>query len=137
MSTENVEIVRRLFNLWKEGPSDVPTDLVAPEIEFVSPLTNLRGRPYRGYDDARQWLQDISEQFERWEYTLDEIKEVRDRVLALGHVHLTGRGSGVSLDQEGGWLLDFAPDGRISRMQVFTDQSEALEAAGLSDHPRS
>jgi len=29
-------------------------------------------------------------------------------------------------------LLDFAPDGRVSRMQVFTDRDKALEAAGLS-----
>jgi ketosteroid isomerase-like protein len=133
MAEEKTEIVRRLFDVWKEGPSDVPTELIAPEIEFVSPLTSLRGRPYRGYDDARQWLQDVNEQFERWEYTLDEIRGVGNRVLALGHVHLTGRGSGVALEQEGGWLLDFAPDGRISRMQVFTDQDAALEAAGLSD----
>lgn len=128
-----MEVVRRLFDLWKEGPEDVPADLIAPEIEFVSPLTSLRGRPYRGYDDARQWLRDVNEQFESWEYTLDEITNVGDRVLAFGQVSLKGRGSGVTLDQEGAWLLDFAPDGRISRMQVFTDRDQALEAAGLSD----
>jgi ketosteroid isomerase-like protein len=126
------ETVQQLFDLWKEGPSDVPEDLIAPEIEFVSPLTSLRGRPYRGYDDARQWLRDVNEQFDEWEYTLDDIKEVGDRVLALGQVHLKGRGSGVTLDQEGAWLLDFAPDGRISRMQVFTDRAAALEAAEIA-----
>ena len=133
MSQENVEIVRKLFDAWKDGPSDVPTDLVSPEIEFISPLTSLRGRPYRGYDDARQWLRDVNEQFELWEYTFEEVKEVGDRVLALGHVHLKGRGSGVTLDQDGAWLLDFAPDGRVSRMQVFTDRDEALRVAGLAE----
>jgi ketosteroid isomerase-like protein len=39
MSQKNIATVRRLFDAWKEGPTDVPTDLVAPEIEFISPLT--------------------------------------------------------------------------------------------------
>ena len=133
MSQENVEMLWKLFDVWKAGPTDVPTDLIAPEIELVSPLSSLRGRPYRGYDDARQWLKDVDEQFELWEYTFEEVREVGDRVLALGHVHLKGRGSGLTLDQDGGWLLDFAPDGRVSRMQVFTDWDQALEAAGLSE----
>ena len=48
MSQENVDTVRRMFDAWKQGVREVPTDLVAPQIEFVSPLTSLRGRPYRG-----------------------------------------------------------------------------------------
>jgi ketosteroid isomerase-like protein len=104
MSQENVQTLRRLIELWARGPTDVPTDLVAPEIEFVSPLTDLRGRPYRGYDEAREWMRDVREQFETWEYTVDELREAGDAVLALGHVHLKGRGSGVVLDQtEPGW----------------------------------
>jgi ketosteroid isomerase-like protein len=133
MSQENVETLRRLIDLWAQAPTDVPTELVAPDIEFVSPLTSLRGRPYRGYDDAREWLRDVREQFETWEYTVDELREAGDAVLALGHVHVKGRGSGVVLDQEAAWLAHFAADGRVSRMQVFTDRAEALEAAGLRE----
>jgi ketosteroid isomerase-like protein len=137
MSQENVETLRRLVDLWAQGPTDVPTELVAPDIEFVSPLTSLRGRPYRGYDDAREWLRDVREQFETWEYTVDELREAGDAVLALGHVHLKGRGSGVVLDQEGAWLAHFAADGRVNRMQVFTNRGDALQAAGLSESAMS
>ncbi len=133
MSQENVDTVRRLFDAWKQGVREVPTDLVAPQIEFVSPLTSLRGRPYRGYDDARQWLRDVTEQFETWEYTVDNLRPVADAVLAFGNVHVKGRGSGVTLDQEVAWLAHFAPDGRVSRMQVFTDRDQALDAAGLTE----
>ena len=133
MSEENVDTVRRLFDAWEQGVREVPTDLVAPQIEFVSPLTSLRGRPYRGYNDARQWLRDVTEQFETWEYTLDEIRPVGDAVLVFGHVHLKGRASAVTLDQDAAWLAHFAPDGRVSRMEVFTDREDALEAAGLKE----
>jgi ketosteroid isomerase-like protein len=133
MSQENLDMAERLFETWKEGPKDVPTDIVAPDVEFTSPLTTLRGRPYRGYDDAREWLADVNEQFETWEYVLDEMREIDDGVLAFGHVHLKGRGSGVVLDQEGAWLIRFAPDGRINRLDVFTERTAALAAARLAD----
>jgi ketosteroid isomerase-like protein len=109
----------------------VPEDLLSPDLELVSPLSAVRGSPYRGYDGAREWLSDITEQFEAWEYGVDEFRQLDDGVLAFGRVHLKGRGSGVELDQEGAWLVRFAADGRIARMQVFTDRRAAFEAAGL------
>jgi ketosteroid isomerase-like protein len=129
VSPDRVATVRRIFELWSEGVDDVPTDLISPEIELVSPLTGLRGRPYRGYADARQWLVDIREQFERWDYEIAEVREVADFVVAFGEVHLEGRTSGVSLDQRVAWLAAFAADGRIARMEVFTEPDEALRAA--------
>jgi len=110
----------------------VSTDRFAPEIELVSPVASLRGRSYRGYDEARE-VRDVRGQFETWEYTVDELREAGDAVLALSHVHLKGRGSGVVLDQEGAWLVRFAADARLGRMQAFTDHRAALEAAGLSE----
>ena len=133
MSEENVQTLRRLLERWQHGMTDVPTDLIAPEIELASPLTNLRGRPYRGYDDAREWLRDISEQFETWDYEIAEWRDLGSGVLALGRVRLEGRGSGIALDQEVAWLVAFSADGRISRIQVFADQAAALEAADAAE----
>src|SRR5256885_16509671 len=113
MSQENVDTVRRLFDAWKQGVREVPTDLVAPQIEFVSPLTSLRGRPYRGYDDARQWLRDVTEQFETWEYTVDDLRPVADAVLAFGNVHPNGPPTRATPDQEVARLAHFPPDWRV------------------------
>jgi ketosteroid isomerase-like protein len=117
------ETVRRLFELFNEGIDDVPTELVSPEVEFVSPLTQVRGRPYRGYDDGRQWLADVREQFERWHYDINDVREDGDVVIATGIVHLRGRASGVELDQPATWVVRFAGDGRIVRMEISTEQS--------------
>ena len=127
-SDDHLETVRNLFDRWQEGLDEVPTDLIAPDAEMSSPLTSVRGRTYRGYDDMRQWLDDVREQFESWEYEFDEVREEGEAVLAVGTVHLQGRGSGIALDQEAGWVLRFAPDGRINRMQVFFDRAEAQAA---------
>ena len=118
MPAGRADTVRRMFELFNAGVEDVPEDLVSPDVEFVSPLTDVRGRPYRGYDDARQWLSDIRDQFERWEYELTELREEGDAVIASGVVHLEGRASGVKLDQPAGWIVRFADDGRIVRVEV-------------------
>jgi ketosteroid isomerase-like protein len=123
MTLDRVATVRRLFELWNEGIDDIPSDLVAPEIEFVSPLSQVRGRPYRGYDDARRWLSDVKDQFERWSYDIDEIREQGDTVVATGVVHLQGRASGVALDQPATWTAHFAGDGRVARMEVSIETS--------------
>lgn len=120
MAPSRTETVRRLFELFNEGIDEVPTDLVSPEIEFVSPLTSVRGRPYRGYEDALQWLSDVREHFGRWEYKLAEVREAGGTVVATGSVQMEGRVSGVSLDQEVTWVASFAGDGRVVRMEVLT-----------------
>ena len=77
MSRENVETLRRLFERWGQGITEVPTD--------------------------------------------------------LGSVQLEGRGSGLALDQEVGWLAGFSADGRVSHIRVFADHEAAREAAAASE----
>lgn len=118
MARSRTETFLRLFELFNAGLDDVPTELVSPQVEFVSPLTQLRGRPYRGYEGARQWLADVREQFERWDYEITDVREEGDAVHATGIVHLEGRASGVVLDQPAAWRAQFAGDGRVVRMEV-------------------
>jgi ketosteroid isomerase-like protein len=67
--------------------------------------------PYRGHAGFRQWLTDIDDQFERWEIWVDEIRELDgDRVLGFGGVRMSGRGSGIELDQPFAWLFTFLPE---------------------------
>jgi ketosteroid isomerase-like protein len=51
--------------------------------------------------------------------------------VALGHMHLRGRGSGVELDQETGWLVE-VHDGKMTRFQAFLSHEEARAAGGIS-----
>jgi ketosteroid isomerase-like protein len=118
MARGRAETVRRLFELFNQGIDDVPTELVSPEIEFASPLSGVRGRPYRGYEGARQWLNDVGEQFDRWSYEIEEVREEGETVVATGVVHLRGRASGVELDQPAVWTVGFGADGRVSELEV-------------------
>lgn len=131
--TDRLEVLGRFFSLWAEGVREIPPELAVPEIEIVSPLSSLSGTPYRGYEGVREWIRDVEEQFESWEYKLDEVREGADpaTVVGIGSVHLVGRGSGVAMDQPVAWVLRFAPDDRVRRVEVYTDRQAGLTAAGL------
>jgi hypothetical protein len=64
---------------------------------------------------------------------VDRIEAVSDtRVLALLRVTATGRASGIPTGVETANVYDFA-EGRISRIDIYTDRSQALEAVGLRE----
>ena len=129
MSEENVELVRRAFELWNSGDREVRVDEVDPELELHS---RLMGRMVRGVDGLRAWFREIDQQFDEWQLQVAEIRDVgRDRLLVLGKIHLRGRESRVESDQPMAWLIGFR-EGRVLRMEMFPDHSDALEAAGLS-----
>jgi hypothetical protein len=82
----------------------------------------------------RRFFDDIQDASPDFRVDVERIEAVGlDRVLAFERGTASGRSSGVAL-QEGipfGTVYDFA-EGKIKRIQVFTDRQQALEAAGLS-----
>lgn len=130
MPRDTVATVRQAFERWNRGDREIRDDEVDPELELHS---RMLGQVVRGYQGLRAWFEEIDEQFEQWRLEIAEIREpTPDQLLVLGAVHLRGRESAVEFDQPMAWLLDFR-DGRLQRMEMFVDRSEALEAAGLSE----
>jgi ketosteroid isomerase-like protein len=128
---DNLRLVREAFERWNSGDHEIDYGTLDPEVEVYGALSSTSGVPYRGHAGFRQWLADIDDQFERWEIWVDEMRELDgDRVLGFGGVRMSGRGSGVELDQPFAWLFTFRA-GRLLRYQAFRDRDEALRAAGV------
>jgi ketosteroid isomerase-like protein len=124
------ELVRREFDRWNAGERDLDPQVWHPDFVFHSSLTNAT---YQGYDGVRRWMAEIDDQFEDWHSFIDEFRDAtEDRLLALGAIHLRGRGSGVEFDQPMAWLLTFA-GGQVTELRTIPDHAQALEAAGLSE----
>ena len=120
------EFIRDLFDRWNRGVREIKPDEIAPEAVVRSALT---GRAYSGYEGIAEWMSEIDDQFDDWKVTIEEMEGLpEDRVLAIGHVHFRGRGSGVEFDQAIGWLLSFDGD-RITEMVNFSDPESARNAA--------
>jgi ketosteroid isomerase-like protein len=132
MSREIVEDLLASIERWNAG-QEMDFETIDPDVEIVSPLSSVKGEPYRGRDGFRQWRRDIYEQFTEWRIDIDEIRVLdQDRYLAPGRVHLRGRGSGVEFDQPLVWLFE-QRDGKWARMSVYLNAADALKAAGLRE----
>jgi ketosteroid isomerase-like protein len=131
MSEENVELVKDAFSRWNAGERTF-ADQIHPDVEVVS-RGLMEGRLLRGREGMRQWFREVDEQFDQWRITTEEWRDAGDYVVALGQLHMHGRESGITFDQQVGWLFEIR-DGQVFRLETFLDEpAEALEAAGLSE----
>jgi ketosteroid isomerase-like protein len=121
-------MLRRFIDRWNDGDADLALDMLDPEFELHSPFSSLAGEPYRGARGYREWRADITDQFEKWEVNIDEIRTLsNDRLLAVGSAHVQGRGSGLEFDQPAAALVDFR-DGRALRVRIYLSETDALQA---------
>ena len=75
---------------------------------------------------------DIAEHFDSLKVECPDVRDLGDRVLALGTSRLTGKGSGVETELPFTVVASFS-GGRMTHFTDFGDRDQALEAAGLSE----
>jgi ketosteroid isomerase-like protein len=137
MSQENVEAVRRAFEAWNTDDLDAFLAELDPEVEWhpsIEPALEGGETAYRGLDGARKAWDDYrgGGAWERLTAQIQEIRDLGEAVLVLGHLDLTARTTGIGFHEEVGQLVTFR-GGKILRSQDFLSHAEALEAAGLSE----
>ncbi len=133
MSQENVELVRRLAEVWTGRYTEAAEALVRPRLapDFeVHPL--YLERTYKGVEGIRQLWADIDEIWQDYRLELGEIVDLGEHVLALAHITARGTGSGVPIDEEIALLWAFEGDKAVW-MKSFMSKREALEATGLRE----
>ena len=137
MSQENVETARRAFDAVEPAIAEGRPDLfewIDPEVEWLTLATIVEGTRYHAHAGVRQWIEDVKRDWDIWEVSPDEFLDLGDHgVLVLGSWRAHGRRGGAALDiQQAAWLLRFR-EGKVSRLETFTERSKAREAAGLSE----
>jgi ketosteroid isomerase-like protein len=137
MSQENVDAFRVGFEDFNRAVTDGTDEYfegLDEEIEFIPITAFLDGVTYRGKDGVRRWMDDLRRDWEMYEITIEELRDLdEDRVLAIGSWHARGRRSGVELRlQQAAWLAHYR-NRKLLRLQTFTDRTEALEAAASSE----
>jgi ketosteroid isomerase-like protein len=136
MSQENVEAVRRAFEAWNADDLDAFLAELDPEVEWhpsIEPALEGGETTYRGHDGARKAWEDYrGGAWERLTVRIQEIRDLGESVLVLGHLDLTARTTGLEFHEEVGALGTFR-GGKILRSQDFLSHVEAIEAAGLRE----
>jgi ketosteroid isomerase-like protein len=126
MSDENVELVRRIYDAWDREES--ARDFIAEDVEYVNPVYAVE----RGVRHGRASFRVVRETYEDFMIKIDELVDTGgDDVLVLAHYTASGRGSGVPLEGEHGYVWTVR-DGQAVRFQWFQSHREAYEAAGVT-----
>src|SRR5918997_5837689 len=121
MSHENVEIVRRFLVAGiDEALTYADPGIVWNPIEESST---------QGHDAVRASLARWKAEWDDYEVLPEDFEERGDCVVVTVRLRGRGRGSGVAVDARF-YDVYTIRDGKIVRMDQFTERSEALEAAG-------
>ena len=140
MSEENVELVRRGWEAFKEGmergdPAGGAWDsgVFAPDCEWMPPKGFPGAAVYRGREGFAEFMRAWTEDFDDFTLRLERLIDAGDdRVVGFFHHTAIGKGSGVPVEVHQGLVYELE-GGRVIRCRNFADHASALKAAGLSD----
>jgi ketosteroid isomerase-like protein len=129
MSQQNVEIVRRALESFRDG--DVEGALALGHPEIVSARADPDGAVFHGHDGLLRLMADWVEGFEEWSYEAEEYVDAGDRVVVRLRQWGRGAGSGAPVEAQN-WIVYALEDGLIRRVHIYSDGRQAYAAAGLS-----
>ena len=135
MSEENVEAFKRGVAAWNRGDIDATLEVDDPEVEVHAVAPAMLGGEstvYRGHEGVRELFRDVHEAFVEHRIEISEIRDVGERVVAVGQLHGRGTGSGAEVESPIAYVVEFK-NGKATRIDDFFDPKEALEAAGLRE----
>jgi ketosteroid isomerase-like protein len=137
MSEQNVEIVRRVYELFNRRDDAVFGELVADDAKFrFVEWGPFPKRTYEGREAAiaGEYWQDIFSAFPDFRMEPEAIVSGGDYVVATIHNTGRGSGSGVEVEARTGVLIEIR-DAKVVRLEVFETRAEALKAAGFTSGP--
>jgi ketosteroid isomerase-like protein len=134
MSEENVEAFRRAVEAGTRFDAEALIEELDPEVEWHPALPAMVGGEatvYHGHDGVRELINQFGEVMSESRMEFAEIRDLGDRVLALGRYYIRGKASGAETESPIAYLVDLK-NGKALRVETFLDHQEALEAAGQS-----
>jgi ketosteroid isomerase-like protein len=87
---------------------------------------------YEGVDGANRFLHEWAGAWDNWELEIQEIYEAGDKVVVVVHQRGRAKTTGIALDMVFAQVWTIR-DGRFTRMDMYSDPSEALKGVGLAE----
>jgi ketosteroid isomerase-like protein len=134
MSQENVEVVRRAIGALNAGDSDDYLACCTDDVE-IRHVPLAPSGPYEGGEGIRRYFADIQDAMPDFRIDIERVEALgADRTITFLLISASGRASGVPLARglPSATVHDFT-EGKISRVRIFLDRQEALEAVGLRE----
>ena len=104
----NTERLRRGMATWASGDVDGTLSTLTEDVEVVVPAEVGNPGTFRGHDEVMEWMRQWDEAWEEFESEIAEVVPVGERhVVATMRQSARGRGSGVAVDRDIGWVVGF------------------------------
>ena len=135
MSQENVDLLRRMFELFshREMDWDAVLELLDPDIVWEVRSDFPDAGICSGHEGVRQLSETFDEAVEQTWYRPLEYIDTGDRVVVPLRWGGPGTGSGAAFaEHEETWVFTLR-DGRIRHVSEYATRREALEAVGLRE----
>jgi ketosteroid isomerase-like protein len=135
MSQENVEAFKRFADANNRRDVEALLAELDTDVEWESAVLRSMGGEatvHRGYDGVREMLRDLYEAFSEFRVSFYDIRDLGDRVVAIGRWITRGEESGVETTPPLASVVDFQ-NGKAVRVRSYLDPNDALEAAGLRE----
>jgi ketosteroid isomerase-like protein len=135
MSRENVEAFKQAVDAINRRDVEALLEKVDRDVEWHPGLGALLGGEatvHRGHDGVRELLRDLYEAFAEFDVKVSEIRDLDDRIVAIGRIRGRGTESGADTDSPSAYLVQFK-DSKAILVRTYLDPKEALEAVGLSE----
>ena len=128
MSEQNVEVVRRLFELYGSGGMEAALEVLDEEIEIVIP-PDMSAEPdsYYGHDGARRYFAGFEGMIEEVRYEALELILEGEHVLVRARLGGRGASSGLQVDLES-VVVHTVEGGKVMRIVPYTDLESARAA---------
>ena len=126
-------LARRCMEAFNEGGLAAAESFFDPEVIFDqsrSPFPDAG--VYHGIEGVRAWFRGLADAFGDVSYEMEKVRGRGDQVAVMLRVRGRGPSSGIEVDYRFVPVITFR-DGKIVRMDRFSDWEEALEAAGLQE----
>jgi ketosteroid isomerase-like protein len=134
MSQENVEVVRKLYELFARREIEPAfSEYADPNLELrVPPVYPDTPEVFRGREGVERWIAMIDEVWAEWRFEPERYLDAGPTVVVLARLIAEGDSSGIHLEREVAHLWE-VERGRATSIRVYLNQTDALDAAGLRE----
>ena len=135
MSQENVEAFKRFADANNRRDVEAMLEELDAEVEWQSAILGSLGGEatvHRGHEGVREMLRDLYEAFSEFQVQFVDIRDLGDRIVAIGRWITRGEESGVETTPPLASVVDFK-NGKAIRVRSYLDPKEALEVAELRE----
>jgi ketosteroid isomerase-like protein len=131
VSQENVEIVRRGFEVWNAGDMEALRDPYDPGIIWRGAEGWPEPGPYAGREAVMRQMEQLRETWDADSFELlSDFIDIGDRVAVRFIWHGAGHGPESNIELTGIYTVR---KGRCVAIEFFWDHAEALDILGLSE----